>query len=128
MIRVVANSVGIPLKSTVDGLKISERMFGSIFQAIFLVKNAGKYFNKFSPSLQKVNKKWKSTIQKRTCWKCGKYNSPITAMNSHNRTLDGYENESHNEEPEEDEDEDEENEEDYIEVEFIGDDEADENI
>ena len=53
---------------------------------------------------------------------CGKYRSVIKAINSHKRTCDGYEDESDDEESESEEDE--ENEEDYIEVEFIGDDEA----
>ena len=66
--------------------------------------------------------KRKSTIQKRTCWKSGKYHSTINAMNSHKKTCDRYEDESNNEEPEEDEDE--ENDEDYIKVEFIGENEA----
>ena len=43
-------------------------------------------------------------------------------MKSHKRTCDGYEDESDDEE----EDEDEENQEDYMEVEFTGDDETDE--
>ena len=47
----------LPLKSTVDGLEISEGIFGSIFQAIFLAKHAEKCFDKFCPSLQKTEKK-----------------------------------------------------------------------
>ena len=101
------------LKSTVDGLEISEAKFGSFFQAIFLVKYADKCFDKFCPSLQKVDKKGKSTIQKRTCWKFGKYHLTIKAMDSHKSDQ---------------EDEDEENVEDYIEVEFIGDDETYERL
>ena len=156
MIRVVANSVGItlppppmPLKATVDGLEISVGMFGSLFQAIFLLKYVDKCFNKFCPSLQKMEK-WKSTIQKRTCCKCGKYHSTIMTMNSHKRTCDRYEDffyyslfyvdiqcssenlqqnykqhvytliKSGSEDPpKKDEDEDDENEEDYIEVERL---------
>ena len=76
---------------------------------------------KFCPSLQKVDKKLRSTIQKRTC-KSGKYHSTIKVTSSHKKRCDGYEDESDNEKP--DEDEDEENEENYIEVEFIRDDEA----
>ena len=114
----------LPLKSTVDGLEISEGIFGSIFQAIFLAKHADKCFDKFCPSLQKTDKKGKSTIQKRTCWKCGKHHSTIKAMNSHKRTCDEDEDESDDEEPEEGEGEYEEDEEDYIEVEFTGDDET----
>ena len=40
---------------------------GSLFQVIFLAKYADKCFDKFCPSLQKVDKKEKSTIQKRLC-------------------------------------------------------------
>ena len=95
----------------------------SLFQAIFLAKYAEKCFDKFCPFWQKVDKKGNCTIQKRTCWKYGKYHSTIKAMNSHKRRCDGYEDESDNEQPEEDENEDVENE-DQIEVEFIGDNEA----
>ena len=49
-------------------------------------------------------------------------------MNCHKRKCDGYEDVSDDEEPKEDEDEDKENEEDYIEVEFIGDEKAYENV
>ena len=116
----------VPLKSTIDGLEISEGKFGWLFQAIFLAKYAEKWFGKFCPSLQKVDKKGKSTIQKRTNWKCGKYHSTIKAVNSHNRTCDGYEYKSDDEESEEDEDEDEdeENKEYCTEAEFIGGNEA----
>ena len=105
----------VPLKSTVDG---------SLFQAIFLAKYADKCFDKLCTSLQKVDKKGKSTIQKRTCWKCDKYHSTIKVMNSHKRRCDGYADKSDDEVLQEDEDEDKENEEDHIEVEFTGDDEA----
>ena len=54
----------VPLKSTVDGLEMSEGKFGSLFLAIFLGKYADKCFDKFCPSLQKVDKNGKSTIQK----------------------------------------------------------------
>ena len=57
----------VPLKCTVDGLEISGGKFGSLFQAIFWGKYADKCFDKFCPSLQKVDKNGKSTIQKRTC-------------------------------------------------------------
>ena len=50
----------VPLKSTVDGLAISEGKFGSIFQATFLAKHAEKCFDKFCSSLQKVDKKGKA--------------------------------------------------------------------
>ena len=89
-----------PLKSMVDGLEISEGMFGSLFWAIFWVKYVDKCFDKFCPSLQKVSKKGKSTIKRGTCWKCGKYHSTIKAMNSHKRRCDWYEDESDNKEPE----------------------------
>ena len=102
----------MPLKSIVDGLEISEWMFKSLFQAIFLAKYADECFYKFCPYLQKVDKKGKSTIQKCIRWKCGKYHPTTKAMNSHNRRS------------EEDDDEDEENEENYIEVEFICSDKA----
>ena len=68
-----------------------------------------------------MDKKLRSTIQKRTC-KSGKYHSTIKVTSSHKKRCDGYEDESDNEKP--DEDEDEENEENYIEVEFIRDDET----
>ena len=102
----------VPLNSTVDGLEISEGIFGSLFQAIFLAKYADKCFTKFCPFLQKVDKKRKSTIQKRTCWKCGKYHSTIKIMNSQKGSGHWYENERDNEELGGDEYEDEENEED----------------
>ena len=73
----------MPLKSTVDGLQVSKGRFGSLFQAMFLAKCADKFLEKFCPFLQKVDKKWKSAIQKLTCWKCGKYHVTIKAMNSH---------------------------------------------
>ena len=43
----------MPLKSTVDGLEISERMFGSLFQAIVLVKYAegGQKMEKHYPKV-----------------------------------------------------------------------------
>ena len=88
-----------PLKSMVDGLEISEGMFGSLSRAIFWAKYVDKCFDKFCPSLRKVGKKEKSTIKKGTCWKCGKYYSTIKVMNSHKRRCDGYEDESNNEEP-----------------------------
>ena len=78
----------------------------------------------FVPLCRRRKKKGKSTIQKRTCWKCGKYHSTIKAMNSHKRTCDEDEDEGDDEEPKEGEGEDEENEVDYIEVEFTGDDET----
>ena len=53
----------VPLKSTVDGSEMSLGMFGSLFQAIFLAKYADKCFEEFFPSLQKVGKKGKNTIQ-----------------------------------------------------------------
>ena len=63
------------------------------------------WLDKFCPALQKVYKKGKNTIQKCTCWKCGKNHSTIKAINSHKRTCDGYEGEKDGEESEEDEDE-----------------------
>ena len=69
--------------------------------AIFLPKYADTCFVKFTPSLQDVDKKGKSTIQKSTCWKCGKYHSTTKAMNSHKRTCDGYEDESDDDDPKE---------------------------
>ena len=104
MIRVAANSVR--MKSVIDGLEISEGKFGSLFQAIFLAKYADKCFDKFCPSLQELDKKGKSTIQKCICWKCGKYHSTMKTMNSHKRTCDRYEDESDNEESDEDEEND----------------------
>ena len=68
--------------------------FSSLFQVIFLGKYADKCFDKFCPSLQKVDKNGKCTIQKRTCWKCGKYHSTIKAMKMHKRTCVEYEGES----------------------------------
>ena len=69
--------------------------------AIFLPKYADTCFVKFTPSLQDVDKKGKSTIQKSTCSKCGKYHSTTKAMNSHKRTCDGYEDESDDDDPKE---------------------------
>ena len=116
----------VPWKSTVDGSKISEGKFGSLFQAIFLAKYVDKCFDKFCPSRQKVDKKRNSTIQKRTCRTGGKYYTTIEAMNSHKRSCDRYEDETDDEELEEDEGE--ENEEGHIEVDFIGDDKDYEDI
>ena len=113
----------IPLKSTVDGLEISEGKFGSLFQAICLAKHAEKCFDKFCPSLQKVDNKGKTTIEKHTCWKCGRYHSTIKSMISHKRTCDGYQDDS-DDDGNEESDKDEENEGDFIEVQFIGDDEV----
>ena len=106
----------VPLKSSIDRLEISETKFRSLFQAIILAKYSDKCFDKIRPSLQKVNKKGKRTMQNRTCWKCGKYNSTIKAINFNKRTCDRYKDENDDKEPEEDEDKDEENEEDYIEA------------
>ena len=47
----------VPLKSTTDGVEVSEGRFGYPFQAIVLSKYANRCFNKFCPSLQKVDKK-----------------------------------------------------------------------
>ena len=75
----------VSLKSTIDSLEVSERKFGSLFQAIVLSKYANRCFDKFCPSLQKVDEKGRTTIAKRTCWKCGKYHSTIKAMTAHKR-------------------------------------------
>ena len=75
----------VPLKSTVDGLSITDGNFGSLFQAIFLAKHANKCFDKFFSSLQKMDKKGKTVIERRTCWKWGKYHSTIKAMTAHKR-------------------------------------------
>ena len=67
---------------------------------------------RFVPLCRRCTKKGKSTIQKRTRWKCGKYHSTIKARNSDKITCNGYEDGSVDEESEEDEDGDEENEDD----------------
>ena len=54
----------VPWKSTVDGSKISEVKFGSLFQAIFLAKYVDKCFDKFCPYRQKVDKKKKQHYPK----------------------------------------------------------------
>ena len=121
----------VPLKSTIDGLSIAEGKFGSLFQAIFLAKHANKCFDKFCPSLQKRDKKGKTVIERRTCWKCGKYHSTIKAMTAHKRICDsgvgaGIDIDDDDDESDDDDDDDEEEEadEDYVEVEFVGDDEV----
>ena len=80
-------------------------------------------FDTFCPSLQKVDKNGKSTIQKRTCWKSNKYNSTIKAMKMHKRTYVEYEGESDDGGSEKREDK--ENEEDYAQIQFIGDNDVD---
>ena len=83
-------------------------------------KYADNCFDKFCPSLQKVDKNGKSTIQKRTCWKCGKYHSTIKAMKMHKRTCEGESDDGESEERE-----DGENEEDYAQIQFIDDNDVD---
>ena len=53
------------------------------FSSHILAKYRDKCFDKFCPSLQKVDKKGRDTIKKRTCWKCSEYHPTIKAMNSH---------------------------------------------
>ena len=75
---------------------------------MFLAKNASKCFDKFCPSLLKVEKKGKTVIERRTCTKCGKYHSTIKAMTAHKRLCEGSFDEGEDESMDEDDKEDEE--------------------
>ena len=81
----------IPIVAIPSGLAVSSEKghFGDLFQALFFCKLSNGCFDQYCPSLQKTDKKGKTTIEKRTCWKCGKYHSTIKAMTAHKRLCPG---------------------------------------
>ena len=75
----------IPVTNPTDGLSVSPEKgyFRSLFQALYFQKFSTECFDQFCPSLQKRDKNGKTTLKKRTCWKCPKYHSTIKAMRQH---------------------------------------------
>ena len=121
----------IPITNTTDGLSVSpeKRYFGSLFQAIYFQKFSTECFDQFCPSLQKRDKNGITTLKKRTCWKCRKYHSTIKAMNQYERYCDGAQESDSSDESDHDDDYgDDDDKENYVEVEFVGDDEVYETV
>ena len=115
----------IPIINTTDRLSPEKGDFGTLFEALYFQKFSTECFNQFCLLLQRKDRNGKTTLEKRTCWKCRKYHSTIKAMNQHKQYCDGaHQSGSSDNSNHDDNDVDDDNEENYLEVEFVGDDEV----